>query len=150
MISTNYLKTIFLIFWLILALIGLFFGYKAYINGDLGLKHDLEFSNFHICSSSSVITTEVKIISLNDIEENTIQLFACGVIQSNKPESLNIYVYQESENRLIYKNETGDLYPPGALFFPLDLSMIEKVGVYKVVVYYYRNIIGTASFDVIE
>lgn len=144
------MKILFLILWLVIATIGIFFGVIAYKNDDLGIKHDMEISDFHICNSPSDITTQVTSVSQKDIENNSIQLFACGVIKSNKPASLNFYVYEEPSNEPIYQNRPSDYYDPGQFFFPINLDKVNAVGDYRVVVYFYRNIVGTTMFSITE
>ena len=146
--STHHLKIVFLTIWSVLTIIGLFFGVRAYTKGDL--ERNLEIVDFHLCSSFSDSTTRVTTLSQEDIKKDSTQLFACGVIQSNKPESLRIYVYQEPGDKLVDQNNPGDTYPPGELFFTIDLNRVNTVGNYKVVVYFYRNIVGTTTFSITE
>jgi hypothetical protein len=148
--SLQRIKKIFFIPWVVFAIVGISFGVFAYINGDLGMHHDLEISDFHICNSPTDLTARVTTISQKDIVGSFINVFACGEIKSGKTESLGIYVYKEPNNKPVYRNRTGDSYSPGELFFPIELRKINSIGDYRVVVYYYRYIVGKASFTITE
>ncbi len=128
---------IFLTIWALAMAATLYLYLRAQALGTLVTPDDkVAVTALRICGRTHVAGTEPD------------KLKICGSVASNKPVvTLDMYLYRMPGQILVSSNPADDRFSIGEFERELDLPDGEVSGQYLLLVYFYKNIVGTYQFD---
>jgi hypothetical protein len=81
--------------------------------------------------------------------ENTQKLSVCGLLVSDKESvPIRIYLYKMPGEIFVSENPVDDRFSIGKFVREFDLPNGNNTGHYKIVAYFYKEIVGEAEFEI--
>jgi hypothetical protein len=138
----NFLSIIIIIIVLGAAILAIHFGIVQYSHGNAAI------SDFSLCESES---PESKIASQNGsvIPDHYSEIFACGNLHAEGQVYLDFYLYKDSNGTPI-DTSTDNKLKNGDFSIKLILPIQDRIGNYRVDIYYFRNRLVSYTFSVTE
>lgn len=105
-------------------------------------------------TESTVPSDYVRIDSLRfcgvvSLSENLQRISICGSVVADKPSiPIRMYLYEMPSKTLVAQNQVDERFSTGDFVREFDVPDNNNSGSYKIVAYFYKNVVGELEFEV--
>jgi hypothetical protein len=116
--------------------------------GSYESAENLEVTQLQVCTEKITSSQNEDEYCYDVFPEETILLYVCGLINADtdKVDSLTIYVEKNNTQQLIYSSPVTDDFYNGYFCREIKLPETNKIGSYHVEVYFYRELVASGEF----
>lgn len=141
------LKELYFGFIGMLVLVGLILLTVLLAARELSLFNDAKVTHLFICSGSEP-TTRLPVEPATSFPADTVQLCACGYLETSSPVRLGFLLFRENQYARTFVADRK--FDQGHFEEPILLKKNERLepGLYRVDIYLHRNKLGSAEFVV--
>jgi hypothetical protein len=99
--------------------------------------------------SDSVRIDSLRLCGVASVSKDLQKVSICGSVVADKPTvPIRMYLYEMPDKNLVAENQVSDRFSPGEFIREFDLPDSNNSSSYKIVAYFYKNIVGEVEFEI--
>lgn len=110
----------------------------------------LNKDSFEVSSpADSVEIQSLQVCGVESSSQNVQKVGICGAVVTDKPSiPLRMYLYKMPNKIIVAENPVDDRFSTGEFIRQFDLPESNPSNSYKVIVYFYKNVVGQLEFEI--
>jgi hypothetical protein len=110
----------------------------------------LNKEKIEITSPSDFVRIDgLRVCGVTSLGKNLQNVSICGSVVADKPSNpIRMYIYEMPSKNLVAQNQVSDRFSPGEFVREFDLPVGNNSNSYKLVAYFYKNVVGEMEFEI--